>query len=203
MASLICQRIGVTSACTASIAPLASRRSAVSSQSSQRLTRRVVVRCEAPSPSSRGPTDSDVPSTTTTLPVAPLSFTTIVSLLAASSSSAAEEVAQIAETDYRPLILLFVMGPAVGWVLFNILKPALRQLDSMKGAKAVVGAAGLGAAMAALTPRAEAAQEVAQLADADLRPLILLLVLGPAVGWVLFNILQPALRQLQNMTNKK
>ena len=120
------------------------------------------------------------------------------SLLAAPSADAAQEVAQLA-VDARPLVLLVVLAPALGWVLFNILKPALNQLNKMRGAKSFVGALGLGAAGSMLTAdQANAAQEVAQLA-ADNRPLILLVVVGPAIGWVLFNILQPALRQLQNM----
>jgi len=151
---------------------------------------RLTARCDASRPSSSSSLST-------------LSISTITSLLAASPAFAAEPVAQIADVDSRPLVLLLVVGPAVGWVLFNILQPALRQLDSMRSAKALIGAAALGAALAALTPAAEAAQEVAQVADVDARPLILLLVLGPAVGWVLFNILQPALRQLQGMINKK
>lgn len=123
------------------------------------------------------------------------------SLLAAPEADAAQQIAQLA-VDSRPLLLLTVLVPAVGWVLFNILKPALNQVNKMKGAKSVAGAVGLGAAASLLAaPQADAAQEVAQLA-ADARPLILLVVLLPAVGWVLFNILQPALRQVGNMIAK-
>lgn len=77
--------------------------------------------------------------------------------------------------------------------------PSVSEDENVKSAKGLIGALALGAAGSMLTAgQADAAQEVAQLA-ADNRPLVLLVVLGPAIGWVLFNILQPALRQLQNM----
>ncbi|GAQ87690.1 photosystem II ycf32 [Klebsormidium nitens] len=128
------------------------------------------------------------------------------SLFAAPSADAAQEFAQLAEgADYRPLILLVVLGPAVGWVLFNILQPALNQFKKMTNKKGVIGAIGLGAVASALAgpSSADAAQEFAQLAEGtDSRPLILLLVLAPALGWVAFNILKPALRQLEQALAK-
>jgi len=80
------------------------------------------------------------------------------------------------------------------------------QAASKKGGRGkrrgLVGAAGLSAAGLLAAPQAsEAAQEISQLA-ADTRPFALLLVLGPAVGWVLFNILQPAFNQLGDMQEK-
>jgi len=129
----------------------------------------------------------------------------LFSMLATSPSAhAAQEVMTLA-ADARPALLLFPLAAAIGWVLFNILQPGLNQFNKMRGAKAVVGGLGLGAAASLFaTPSADAAQEFAQLAEgADYRPLILLVVLGPAVGWVLFNILQPALNQFKKMTNKK
>ena len=54
----------------------------------------------------------------------------------------------------------------------------------------------------ACAPSAAAAEEVAHLAEIDGRFGILLLVLGPALGWVAFNILGPALNQVGNMTAK-
>jgi len=117
-----------------------------------------------------------------------------------------QEIATIADSDSRGLVLLGILLPALGWVLFNILQPGLNQLSKMKSIKGlVIGAAGLGAAassMMAAAPDAEAAQEITQLA-ADNRPLILLFILLPAIGWVLFNILQPALNQLNKMSGKK
>ncbi|GBG84630.1 hypothetical protein CBR_g38912 [Chara braunii] len=129
-------------------------------------------------------------------------------LAAAPNADAAQDMAQIAAAaaaDNRPLLVLFVVAPALGWVVFNILKPGLNQLDRMaSGGKAVVGAVGLGAATSALfaAPQAaDAAQEVAQLA-ADNRPVLLVLPVAAALGWVLFNILQPALNQLDKQLGK-
>lgn len=123
------------------------------------------------------------------------------SILMVDNAEAAQEVAQLA-ADNRPLLLLFVLGPALGWVLFNILKPALNQVNKMRSSKSLIGGLGLGAAGSLLlADNADAAQEVAQLA-ADNRPLLLLFILVPAIGWVLFNILQPALRQIQNQVDK-
>lgn len=127
----------------------------------------------------------------------------LFSLANAGSAAAAQELMQIADGDARPLILLVVLVPAIGWVLFNILKPALNQINKMRGAKALVGALGLGAAASMVAaPQADAAQEIAQLA-VDSRPLLLLTVLVPAVGWVLFNILMPALNQVNKMRGAK
>ncbi|WVZ95335.1 hypothetical protein U9M48_041116 [Paspalum notatum var. saurae] len=54
--------------------------------------------------------------------------------------------------------------------------------------------------------RPAAAQDLAALAAAaapadDNRGLLLLIVVAPAIGWVLYNILQPALNQLNRMRN--
>jgi photosystem II PsbY protein len=57
----------------------------------------------------------------------------------------------------------------------------------------------------AFAPEASAVQDLAALAAAaaapadDNRGLLLLIVVAPAIGWVLFNILQPALNQLNRM----
>ena len=85
-------------------------------------------------------------------------------------------------------------------MLFNILGPALNQVDNMQGKKkGIAGAVGLASLMAA--GQADAAQEVMDVAI-DGRFGILLL-LGPAVGWVLFNIAGPAFNQVDNMNKKK
>jgi photosystem II PsbY protein len=138
----------------------------------------------------------------------------------------AEEVAKIAaasDNDSRGLLLLVVLAPAVGWVLFNILRPALNQLDRMRSSsKAVIGGGiGIGAmssllssssqhsdaeamamamAMASSTP--DELASIAVSADNDSRGLLLLIVIAPAIGWVLFNILRPALNQLDKMRGK-
>lgn len=121
------------------------------------------------------------------------------------ADAAVQEMASLAEStsDARGALLLGVLVPAVGWVLFNILQPALNQLDKMKASKGVIGAIGLGAAAALYTPHADASQELASLADNDSRGTLLLAVLIPAVVWVLFNILQPALNQVSKMRAQK
>ena len=100
----------------------------------------------------------------------------------------------------------------LGWVAFNIGAPALRQIDAM-GDKPTKGkapvkrrsiAAGLTAlttaALLALPETANAAQELGQLADS--RPLVLLGLGLPVLGWVAFNIGAPALRQIDAMGDK-
>lgn len=123
----------------------------------------------------------------------------VFSLLAtAPSASAAQMVAELAD-DVRPLAVLGFLVPALGWVLFQIAKPALNQINAMRSAKAVVGALGMGAAGLLMAQNAEAAQLVGDIAE-DNRALVLFLPLVAAVGWVLFQITGPALRQLSNMT---
>lgn len=133
-------------------------------------------------------------------------------LASSDSAMAAQEVMNLAaaDNDSRGLLLLIVLAPAVGWVLFNILKPGLSQLDKMNAAKGVVGAIGLSSALLLCTPQADAAvQEISSLADgmvtsnSDARGILLLGVLVPAVGWVLFNILRPGLSQLDKMKSAK
>jgi len=131
-------------------------------------------------------------------------------LASSDAALAAQRVADAADagSDNRGQLLLFVVAPAIGWVLYNILQPALNQLNRMRS-QALVAGAGLGAAAAAAgmacAPEASAAQELAALAAAaaapadDNRGLLLLIVVTPAIGWVLFNILQPALNQLNRM----
>ncbi|GJN39807.1 hypothetical protein PR202_gb28949 [Eleusine coracana subsp. coracana] len=135
---------------------------------------------------------------------------------ALASSDAAFAAQQLADAaaaapadDSRGTLLLLVVAPAIGWVLYNILQPALNQLNRMRS-QAVIAGVGLGAAaaagMACAPPEASAAQElVAAVAAAapadDNRGTLLLIVVAPAIGWVLFNILQPALNQLNRMRN--
>ncbi|KAF8669795.1 hypothetical protein HU200_050967 [Digitaria exilis] len=134
-------------------------------------------------------------------------------LASSDAAMAAQQVADMAAaadagSDNRGQLLLFVVAPAIGWVLYNILQPALNQLNRMRS-QAVIAGLGLGAAAGmACAPKAEAAtvQNLAALAEAaaaapadDNRGLLLLIVVAPAIGWVLFNILQPALNQLNRM----
>ena len=48
--------------------------------------------------------------------------------------ASASEIAAIAEaaSDNRGQLLLFVVAPAILWVLYNILQPALNQLNRMR-----------------------------------------------------------------------
>lgn len=119
------------------------------------------------------------------------------------SAMASQQIMALAEGDNRVVALLIPLIPAIGWVLFNILQPALNQVDKMRGAKALVAGAGLGAAATLMAaPHADAAQEFAQIADSDARGLIIVGLLLPAIGWVLFNILRPALNQIEKMQNQ-
>jgi photosystem II PsbY protein len=132
--------------------------------------------------------------------------TTCSTLLAASQAQAMEvnQVYGDLAADNRASILLFLFAPALGWVGFNILQPFLRQVDNMNdknSKRSVVGALGLAGLALAHTESAQAAQEVMQVA-ADNRASILLFLFAPALGWVGFNILQPFLRQVDNMNDK-
>ncbi len=57
------------------------------------------------------------------------------SLFAAQQASAASEIAQLAKSDNRPLIIATLFIPVVGWVGFNILGPALNQAAQMAKSK--------------------------------------------------------------------
>ncbi|CAN6464337.1 unnamed protein product [Victoria cruziana] len=132
------------------------------------------------------------------------------SLLSPLSASAAEQIADIAAAagseDNRGLALLLPIVPAIGWVLFNILQPALNQLNRMRETKGLIAGVGISAAAAGLLyAPASDALEIAQIAEAssgDNRGLLLLFVVSPALGWVLYNIFQPALNQLNRMRSE-
>lgn len=115
---------------------------------------------------------------------------------------AAQQIAEIAEGDNRGLALLLPIVPAIAWVLYNILQPALNQINSMRSSKGVIIGLGLGglAGLMSMPPHASAS-EIAVLADAtnDNRGQLLLFVIAPAILWVLYNILQPALNQINRM----
>ncbi|CAL9137714.1 unnamed protein product [Musa acuminata var. zebrina] len=147
----------------------------------------------------------------TTITTIPSSLSAIAgamfaSLISSDAASAAQQIADVAEGDNRGLALLLPIVPAVLWVLYNILQPALNQLNRMRTEKAAVVSLGLGGGLAAAgfipTPGASAA-EIMAVADAsssgDNRGLLLLFVVAPAILWVLYNILQPALNQLNRM----
>lgn len=132
----------------------------------------------------------------------------IFSTLSSSDAAfAAQQIADIADGDNRGLALLLPISAAIAWVLFNILQPALNQLNRMRSEKAIIVGLGIGGALAAaglMSPDSASANELAVIADAtasstDSRGLLLLFVVAPAIGWVLFNILQPAVNQINRM----
>ncbi|KAF8092779.1 hypothetical protein N665_0401s0026 [Sinapis alba] len=123
---------------------------------------------------------------------------------------AAHQISQLAAvsegSDNRGLALLLPIVPAIGWVLFNILQPALNQINKMRESKGLVVGLGIGGGLAAsglLTPPPEAVA-VAEAAEraGDNRGQLLLVVVAPALLWVLYNILQPALNQLNKMRSQ-
>ncbi|XP_040382763.1 photosystem II core complex proteins psbY, chloroplastic [Oryza brachyantha] len=139
-------------------------------------------------------------------PVAAAMAGAFFSALASTDAAvAAQQIADVAADDNRGLALLLPIAPAIAWVLYNITQPALNQLNRMRSEQVLVAGLGLGAAAAAtFAPEASAAQEVAKLAaeaaaEGDNRGLLLLIVVAPAIAWVLYNILQPALNQLNRM----
>lgn len=120
----------------------------------------------------------------------------VTGLLAAGRADAFEQVAQLADADIRAGVVLFVVAPAFGWVLYNILEPAIKQYQGMKSAALGLGAGATGLLLAS---RADAVDQVAELAELDVRAGIVLFVVAPALGWVLYNILGPGLNQLDDM----
>ncbi|OIT21790.1 PREDICTED: photosystem II core complex proteins psbY, chloroplastic [Nicotiana attenuata] len=119
------------------------------------------------------------------------------------SAFAAQQIADIAEGDNRGLALLLPIIPAIAWVLYNILQPALNQINKMRNQGVIIGLGltGLAASGFFHTPEASAASEIAMIADAanDNRGQLLLIVVTPALLWVAYNILQPALNQINKM----
>uniref|UniRef100_A0A7N0VJL3 Uncharacterized protein n=1 Tax=Kalanchoe fedtschenkoi TaxID=63787 RepID=A0A7N0VJL3_KALFE len=171
------------------------------------------------SPPSRLVTSSKLapPATKATPSLTPASSAAIAGAVFATLSScdaafAAQQIADLAEagSDNRGTLLLLVVAPAIGWVLFNILQPALNQINRMRSSKGVIAGLGLGG-LIALSGTREASAAVgemgslaaaAEAAASDNRGTLLLLVVAPAIGWVLFNILQPALNQLNRMRSE-
>ena len=130
-------------------------------------------------------------------------------LASADPAIAAHQISEIADAaaadDNRGLILLLPIVPAIAWVLFNILQPALNQLNRMrsssKGVIIGLGLGGLSAAAQLLHPYAASAAsaDLTGTAAEDNRALLLLVVVAPALLWVAYNILQPALNQINRM----
>ncbi|XP_047958829.1 photosystem II core complex proteins psbY, chloroplastic [Salvia hispanica] len=123
--------------------------------------------------------------------------TVFAALSGAEPALAAQQLAEIAEGDNRGIALLIPIIPAILWVLYNILQPALNQINKMRVTKGLIAGLGGGLAAAGLLHPQEAA--AAAEAAADNRGQLLLFVVAPAIGWVLYNILQPALNQINRM----
>ncbi|XP_004504150.1 photosystem II reaction center proteins PsbY, chloroplastic-like [Cicer arietinum] len=121
---------------------------------------------------------------------------------------AAQQIAEIAEGgDNRGLALLLPIIPAIGWVLFNILQPTLNQINKMRNSKGVIIGLGLGglASSSFISTKDAMANDIVSIAEAsgsDNRGQLLLFVIAPAILWVLYNILQPALNQINKMRSK-
>ncbi|KAL3751831.1 hypothetical protein ACJRO7_012634 [Eucalyptus globulus] len=124
----------------------------------------------------------------------------------ADSAFAAQQIAELAEGDNRGLALLLPIIPAIAWVLFNILQPALNQINRMRSSKGVIVGLGLGGLVGyGFGAQDAAAAELAAIAEAsgsDNRGQLLLFVVAPAILWVLYNILQPALNQINRMRSR-
>ncbi|XP_057811088.1 photosystem II core complex proteins psbY, chloroplastic [Salvia miltiorrhiza] len=137
---------------------------------------------------------------TTPLTAASAAGAVFAALSAADPAFAAQQLAEIADGDNRGIALLIPIIPAILWVLYNILQPALNQINKMRSSKGmIVGLAG-GLAAAGLFQPQEAA--AAAEAAADNRGQLLLFVVAPAIAWVLYNILQPALNQINRMRSE-
>ncbi|XP_058787039.1 photosystem II core complex proteins psbY, chloroplastic-like [Vicia villosa] len=131
------------------------------------------------------------------------------SLATSDAAFAAQQIAEIAEGDNRGLALLLPLIPAIGWVLFNIFQPALNQINRMRSTRGVIGGLGLGLGGLAVSGMVSeaSASEIGMIADAaaagsDNRGTLLLFVVAPAILWVLYNILQPALNQINKMRSE-
>ena len=68
-----------------------------------------------------------------------------------------EQVAEAPAEDSRASILAALFVPAIGWVGFNILGPALNQYDSMSKKKKAIALGGLGLSYSLLMGAAQTA----------------------------------------------
>ncbi|XP_073316033.1 photosystem II reaction center proteins PsbY, chloroplastic-like [Primulina huaijiensis] len=151
----------------------------------------------------KGLATSPSPQHTTTALTAGLLFS---SLSAVNPAFAAQQLVELADDDDRGLVLLIPLVPAVLWLLYNIQKPAFNQMNKMRNSKGVIIGLGLvGLSTSGFLNSAEAsAGEIAAVTEAtsDNRGQLLLLVVTPAILWVLYNILIPALNQINKMRSK-
>ena len=114
------------------------------------------------------------------------------------------EIAEVAGFDSRALVFLVILGPALGWVAYNILGPGMNQLNDMqvknsKEKKAAPLGFGLSAAaLLGMPEQADAATELMQTAGLDAR-IIIFGAFVPVLGWVAYNILGPGMKQMEDM----
>nr|ACJ85605.1 unknown [Medicago truncatula] len=91
--------------------------------------------------------------------------------------------------------------------LKNLLPKKIPTTENIKLSTSIAGTALAGAIFSTLSTcdAAFAAQQIAEIAEgsSDNRGLALLLPLIPAIAWVLYNIFQPALNQINRMRNDK
>lgn len=100
---------------------------------------------------------------------------------------AAKQLADASEGDNRGLALLLPIIPAILWVLYNILGPALNQINRMRNEKGIVIGLGLGglAASSFFTVPSAPASEMAMLGEAssDSRGLLLLAIVASLLSF--------------------
>ncbi|XP_075494845.1 photosystem II reaction center proteins PsbY, chloroplastic-like [Primulina tabacum] len=140
----------------------------------------------------KGLATSPSPQHTTAALTAGLLFS---SLSAVNPAFATQQLVELADDDDRGLALL---------ILYNIQQPAFNQMNKMRNSKGViVGLVGL-ATSGFLNSAEASAVEIAAVTEAasDNRGQLLLLVVTPAILWVLYNILTPALNQINKMRSK-
>ncbi|KAI3733416.1 hypothetical protein L6452_12859 [Arctium lappa] len=158
----------------------------------------------------KGLTATKPPPQTATIPLQAAIAGAIFSTLSTCDAAfAAQQIADIAEGDNRGIALLLPLVPAIAWVLYNIFQPAVNQINRMRTKGVVVGlgiGGGVAAASGLFTAPEATAGEIAAVAEAaaaaaasDNRGQLLLIVITPAILWVLYNILQPALNQINKM----
>lgn len=64
-----------------------------------------------------------------------ITSTIVSTLISCGPAFSAQQIAEIAEGDNRALALLLPIIPAILWVLYNILGPALNQINRMRSEK--------------------------------------------------------------------
>ncbi|KAE9604800.1 hypothetical protein Lal_00010798 [Lupinus albus] len=164
----------------------------------------------------KAPQNTNMPTASISIAGSAIAGAIFSSLGSCDAAFAAQQLAQIAEggSDNRGIALLLPIIPAIAWVLFNIFQPALNQLNRMRSTKGMIIGLGLGlggllGASGLVSAPDASAGEIAVIADAaaaaagsDNRGQLLLIVVAPAILWVLYNILQPALNQLNRMRSQ-